>query len=167
MQNLYIGRAGQAVVMSEFLIRGYNVAAPEVDRGDDLFVVRDRDGDLRRIQVKTASARDRTYGYSAEFLTRYDRLMRLSKPDVTFVFVVRRHNRWDELVIIHREELFELHEMHGLGTFDANTQCVKFYLKFTGDNAVTCNDVCLAKYRDDWSEWPPIRHPLQLVATGS
>lgn len=29
------------VVMSEFLDRGYNVAVPEVDVGDDLFVVRD------------------------------------------------------------------------------------------------------------------------------
>ena len=34
--NLYVGRAGQMVVISEFLIRGWNVAVPEVDVGDDL-----------------------------------------------------------------------------------------------------------------------------------
>lgn len=28
-------------VMAEFLVRGYNVAIPEVDIGDDIFVVRD------------------------------------------------------------------------------------------------------------------------------
>jgi len=34
--NLYIGRAGQMAVMAEFLIRGYNVAIPEVDGGRGL-----------------------------------------------------------------------------------------------------------------------------------
>ena len=38
----YVGRAGQLAVMSEFLLRGYNVAIPEVDEGDDVLVVRGR-----------------------------------------------------------------------------------------------------------------------------
>jgi len=59
MQNLYLGSAGQTWVMSEFLARGYNVAVPEVDRGDDLFVVQDESGDFDRIQVKTACATPR------------------------------------------------------------------------------------------------------------
>jgi len=46
--NLYLGRAGQLAVMSEFLTRGWNVAIPEVDIGDDIFVVRDSDGNLSR-----------------------------------------------------------------------------------------------------------------------
>ncbi|MEO0044264.1 MAG: hypothetical protein RL329_3712 [Bacteroidota bacterium] len=29
--NLYLGKAGQLSVMSNFLIRGWNVATPEVD----------------------------------------------------------------------------------------------------------------------------------------
>jgi hypothetical protein len=33
---IYVGQAGQARVMSEFLIHGYNVAVPEIDDGDDL-----------------------------------------------------------------------------------------------------------------------------------
>lgn len=37
--NLYLGHAGQMAVMAEFLVRGYNVAIPEVDVGDDIFVV--------------------------------------------------------------------------------------------------------------------------------
>ena len=37
-QSLYSGRAGQMAVMAEFLIRGYNVAIPEVDVGDDIFL---------------------------------------------------------------------------------------------------------------------------------
>ncbi len=65
MQNLYTGMSGHLGAMSEFLSLGYNVAIPEVDRGDDVFVVRDDDGDLSRIQVKTANARTTQYGYRA------------------------------------------------------------------------------------------------------
>ena len=36
--HLYLGKAGHLTVMSEFLTRGWNVAIPEVDVGDDIFV---------------------------------------------------------------------------------------------------------------------------------
>ncbi|NEQ67117.1 MAG: hypothetical protein F6K21_16740 [Symploca sp. SIO2D2] len=39
--NLYLAQAGQAVVMAEFLARGWNVAVPQVDVGDDLSNYRD------------------------------------------------------------------------------------------------------------------------------
>lgn len=39
--NLYLGKAGQLAAMASFLVRGWNVATPEVDVGDDLFVVED------------------------------------------------------------------------------------------------------------------------------
>ena len=50
--NLYLGRAGEFVVMSHFLMRGWNVAVPEVDIGDDIFVIEDAKGISLRIQVK-------------------------------------------------------------------------------------------------------------------
>ena len=37
----HIGTAGQLAVMSELCFRGYNVAMPEIDIGDDIFVVTD------------------------------------------------------------------------------------------------------------------------------
>jgi len=37
--NLYLGKAGHLMVMAEFLTRGWNVAIPEVDIGNDIFVV--------------------------------------------------------------------------------------------------------------------------------
>lgn len=55
--NLYLGKAGQLVVMSNFLLRGWNVATPEVDVGDDIFVVEDKKGIFYRVQVKTANAK--------------------------------------------------------------------------------------------------------------
>ena len=36
----YIGKAGHLAVMGELALRGYNVAMPEIDEGDDIFVVR-------------------------------------------------------------------------------------------------------------------------------
>jgi hypothetical protein len=41
--------------MSEFLLRGWNVAIPEVDEGDDIFVVRHETSRLMRIQVKASN----------------------------------------------------------------------------------------------------------------
>jgi hypothetical protein len=61
--NLYLGKAGQLVVMSCFLVRGWNVATPEVDVGDDLFVVEDKKGIFYRVQVKTSQATLRENGY--------------------------------------------------------------------------------------------------------
>lgn len=44
--HLYLGKAGHLTVMSEFLLRGWNVAIPEIDIGDDIFVVQDESGTL-------------------------------------------------------------------------------------------------------------------------
>jgi hypothetical protein len=54
--HLYLGKAGHLTVMSEFLTCGWNVAIPEVDVGDDIFVVQDDNGTLRRVQVKTSTS---------------------------------------------------------------------------------------------------------------
>src|ERR1700712_5628661 len=66
-QSLYVGRAGQMAVMAEFLWRGWNVALPEVDVGEDIFVVQDETGELSRVQVKTATAKPLQIGYAAQF----------------------------------------------------------------------------------------------------
>ena len=47
--SLYLGRAGQLAVMSEFVARGWNAAIPEVDVGDDILVIRDEDGSFSRM----------------------------------------------------------------------------------------------------------------------
>jgi hypothetical protein len=65
--NQYLGKAGHLIVMSEFLILGWNVAIPEVDVGDDIFVVQDDNGTLRRIQVKTSASTTRQSGFSGKF----------------------------------------------------------------------------------------------------
>ena len=49
----HLGTAGHYAAMSEFLYRGYNVAVPAVDLGDDVYVVEDQMGTMWRLQVKT------------------------------------------------------------------------------------------------------------------
>jgi len=53
----YVGKAGQLAVMAELAWRGYNVAIPEIDIGDDIFARDDRSGSLSRVQVKTATGK--------------------------------------------------------------------------------------------------------------
>jgi hypothetical protein len=96
--------------MAEFLMRGYNVAIPEVDVGEDLFVVRDRDGELSRIQVKCSVARPKTRGgFSVSFNLRLDQLETPTTPEVHYVFVVRREARWGDFILVAREKLYDMH----------------------------------------------------------
>ena len=106
--HLYVGRAGQLAVMAEFLLRGYNVAIPEVDVGDDIFVVRDRTQGYSRVQVKTALAIATRVGYSARYTVKLDQLVTLSTPDIWYVFANRLENRWQSFVVISRSPLAAL-----------------------------------------------------------
>lgn len=155
-QSLYTGKSGQLAVMAEFVSRGYNVAVPEVDVGDDLFVVRDEDGELSRVQVKTANAREMTDGgHTATFKVPRRQLETPHRPEMNYVFAVRRDDRWDDFLVIERKSLYDLHAVHEIGTeFDGS---VVFALIFSNDD-VSCKGQSLRAYRNDWSRWPRIRH---------
>jgi hypothetical protein len=86
-QHLYTGRSGQMAVMAMFLFRGYNVAVPEVDVGEDVFVVRDADGDLSRIQVKAAIAKGKTK-VSGLFKVALAQLEIEPTPELHYVFTL-------------------------------------------------------------------------------
>ncbi len=72
--HLYLGRAGHLAIMSELLMRGWNVAIPEVDIGDDIFVVHDEKGILQKVQVKTSTATKRVKGFSGQFQVNINQL---------------------------------------------------------------------------------------------
>lgn len=154
-KNLYLGRAGQMAVMAEFLVRGWNAAIPEVDVGDDIFVVRDSDGNLSRIQVKTASSSVRKYGYSAQFNVSLSQLKSPITPELAYVFTVRHNNKWDSFVVIDRSDLFEEHQIHNIGSTTRNNLILTFqYSK----NRVTCSNKDITHYFNNWNKWPPIYH---------
>src|ERR1700710_724741 len=115
-QNLYVGRAGQMAVMAEFLLRGWNVALPEVDVGEDVFAVKDETGELWRVQVKTATAKSLQTGYSAQFNVSLRQLLTRRNPDLVYVFAIRGSEGWEPFVVLGRRELALEHEGNGVGS---------------------------------------------------
>lgn len=154
--NLYLGRAGQIAVMAEFLARGWNVAIPEVDVGDDIFVVRDSDGNLSRIQVKTASVSINKENYSARFNVSLAQLSVPRTPELSYVFTVRRKQAWDSFVIIGRATLFEEFQLYSIGSILKRDKLLLTFF-FSQDNVVGSGRD-FTRYLNNWQQWPPIRH---------
>lgn len=148
----YIGRAGQLAVMSEFLLRGYNVAIPEVDVGDDVLVVNDRAERLWRVQVKTAIGVERGYGFSAPFQVPLLQLMATERTPLYYVFVLRRSDRW-EFMPIAKSVVRTEHLIHDVGARMGESKIL--YLAFR-DEEVLCSGRDWQRFRNNWSAWPII-----------
>jgi len=102
----HLGMAGHYAAMSEFLYRGYNVAVPAVDIGDDVYVVEDQVGTMWRLQVKTSDApevRVGTYQLSRR------QLREIKANELFFMFMIRSVNRW-RFILIRRDKLAELRD---------------------------------------------------------
>jgi len=146
-------------VMAEFLWRGWNVAIPEVDVGDDVFVVRDADGTLYRIQVKTACGTKRSYGFSAQFNVGKHQLQTPRVPDLTYVFTTRLDDQWGPVVVFGRKELYDLHVTHSCGSAIANSIIFSFTYSTTSDRAFAGKwggPVDVSTHINEWSRWPRI-----------
>jgi hypothetical protein len=154
--NLYTGRAGQMAVMAEFLLRGYNVAIPEVDVGDDIFVVTDSSGEYARVQVKTALALPTKTGYSARYLVKLSQLERASTPETWYIFANRLHKRWISFVVVSRQTLYTLYDLYQIGAL-SSTGLFSLYVSYTENNAI-CSGQDLSTYLDNWQQWPPVIH---------
>lgn len=153
-KSLYLGHAGQMAVMSEFLARGYNVAVPEVDVGDDIFVVRDDSGEYYRIQVKTSIANKTRNGYSTRYTLKFKQLETFSVPETWYVFASRLDGDWLSFIVISRQELFELYTLHQIGSV-TKTGSLSLYFSHT-DEGVVCSNQDLTPYLNKWSYWPNI-----------
>ena len=158
-KDLYTGRAGHLAVMAELLIRGWNTAIPEVDVGDDVFVVHDSDGNLHRVQVKTTATSkllNNGRGYTSQFKVPLLQLETPKSPDITYVFAVRVYDNWDAFVVIDRETLYREHQEHGIGSKDKNSLVLR--LRFEGTRII-CSRHDLSQYRNDWDTlFPVIEH---------
>jgi len=155
--NLYIGKAGHLAIMSEFLMRGWNVAIPEVDIGDDIFVVKDENGDLRRVQVKTGSAnyKKNPEKYSSSFQIPIDQVETIKSPLIYYIFIVRKQNSWTHPLIIRQDILLDHIVIDKIGSKYKST--VVLYFSFS-DRKVLCSKQNFSKYIDDYADFPIINH---------
>ena len=140
-------------MMAELLIRGWNTAIPEVDVGDDIFVVHDDAGDMHRVQVKTAVAKPLKSGYRAQFNISLSQLETQITPDIIYVFAIRLDDHWDAFVLIDRETLHREHSLHGIGSEYEDRLTLR--LRFAGAR-ITCGGRDLSQYRNNWEAYFPI-----------
>lgn len=154
-RKLYVGRAGQMAVMAEFLLRGWNVALPEVDMGDDVFVVHDRENDFSRIQVKTAVGKAQAGGYSAQFKVGRQQLDDTRLPEVRYIFLTRWQGRWDVFVIVPQTELRVEQDVHHAGSEVENS--IVFRLVFVDGKVKAAGDRDWSGFLNKWSHWERIQ----------
>ena len=148
----HVGKAGHLAVMAEFLLRGYNVAMPEVDIGDDIFVVEDRGGQLWRVQVKTGICKAKGTGHEVKVAASLPQLKERRTPDLFYVFALRFEDRW-EFLVVPRELLLAERQDHNAGSVSDDR--VLFTLRI--DSAgVSCSGRDWQAWRNDWGEWPVI-----------
>lgn len=149
----YTGKAGQLAVMGEFTLRGYNVAMPEIDKGDDVFVVRDDTGAMWRLQVKTSSGVQQQNSRRFQFRVRENMIQTAQTPELHFVFVMRSGDRW-RFMIMDRAVLRNYAVNNNLGSLHKGHRQITITLNNNG--AATCSNVSLSNHLEDWNTWPPL-----------
>lgn len=110
--------------MAELLLRRWNVAIPEVDVGDDIFVVRHETRELRCVQVKTSLGASGGF----QFNVALQQIESVALDPLFFVFVLRVGSGWSFLVF-RRTELEDLYSQQHFGTLVAKTGAVLFRVK--------------------------------------
>jgi hypothetical protein len=143
----HIGKAGELAARGEFLLRGYNVAIPEVDMGDDVWVVLDETGQMWRIQVKTTTGKRKAYGYSGRFWISVKQLAAPAFPNLIYVLVLRKACGQWEFVVIPQPDLQEEHAIHKAGNVQGDT--LQLYLTFR-EAVVLCSTRDWQRYRNNF-----------------
>lgn len=142
--------------MSEFLTRGWNVAIPEVDIGDDIFVVQDDNGTLRRVQVKTSTSTLRKNSFSGQFTIPISQLLNYpANSPVYYVFMVRHRDNWSKPVLIRQDYLLDHFDKDNIGS--AHEGMVKLYFSYT-EAEVKCSGINFTRYVTDFTDFPLIEH---------
>ena len=159
--DLYLGRAAQLFVMSEFIVRGYNAAIPEVDIGDDILVIRDVDDSLSKIQVKATntcheltSAKNQGV-FRVQFNISKEQLLRDPVAPFYFIFLIRRDEQWCEPLIFPQQILSNDFISGNIGTEHMGK--VKLWFKVSPDGTIMCQQVDYSKQSANWSYWPIVR----------
>jgi hypothetical protein len=154
--HLYLGKAGQFAVMSELLCRGWNVAVPEVDIGDDIFVVRDANGEFIRVQVKTSTTTQRESSYSVQFNLPLSQLKREVTPELVYISAIRHEPQgWAGHIVITRSALYSIYQNAAI---QAQSDNITLYFSFKSSEKIMCWDYNFASFWNNFEIFPTIVH---------
>lgn len=172
-KKTHFGRAGEFFAMSELLLRGWNVAVPVVDVGDDVFVIDDRDKTTWRLQVKTATLNTKEVVEGNKKASVREAKITLSRTqlkqqleiELIYFFLVRADEAWTWF-IVQREVLAEVHAKHlekphktrgpaPKADKDATSDGLALTLRFGGKGEVRAWSSDFGLYR---GKWPPALH---------
>ncbi len=155
--------AGHYAAMSEFLYRGYNVAVPAVDIGDDVYVVEDQVGTMWRLQVKTSDALDVRVG---TYQLSRRQLREIKANELFFMFTIRWAGRW-RFILIPRDKLADIRDAFEQADrsrrrgrppatdADAKTDALALRIEWSDADAIGWG-VSFARYLDQWPDtFPP------------
>jgi hypothetical protein len=166
-KTTHFGRAGEFFAMSELLLRGWNVAVPVVDVGDDVFVIDDRDKATRRLQVKTSAMKPSDSGdgstLRAVFNLSRTQLRSPHEIELYYMLVMRTATRW-RFLVVSRGDLFEIRDAYvetagkraGFGRrplADEGAKTDELLLKVEIDSdEIKGWGTSLSKYLDQWPD---------------
>ena len=139
--------------MSEFLTRGWNVAIPEVGIGDDIFVVQDDNGTLRRVQVKTSTSTQRQNSFSGQFNIPLEQMNNIANIPVHYVFIGRHNGGWTKPIIIRQDYLLNYFQSDNIGSEHGDS--LNLYFSYY-EGKVECSGFDFSKYVSDFTDFPLI-----------
>ncbi|MFG6892090.1 hypothetical protein ACGYTX_08375 [Burkholderia pseudomallei] len=154
----YVGKAGHLAVTGELCLRGYNVAMPEIDKGDDIFVVRDDSGAMWRLQVKTSlGSKPSARRWRYQFRIRNSAIQNSQTPELHFVFVMRKGRRTWRYLIMDRAVLRNYVNSQSVGS--EGPEYTQLWITLgdeDGRTIATCSKVDLSHHLEDWNTWPEL-----------
>lgn len=170
------GMSGHFACMSYFLRRGYNVAVPVVDLGDDIIVIHEGVHEIRRVQVKSGNPlrRQRTAGLSVQeirFTLSRSQLAETGDAELHYMLMAWVWERWSFILLsqddLRARKVLSERRVRARGGVpradgEARSDSLSLTISFTreivtGDEDATLWGQSLASFLNNWSHaWPDL-----------
>lgn len=156
------GTAGQLAVAAVFARRGYNVAIPMIDEGEDLLVRNDHTSKIWSVQVKTATPGVRTTTHQ-KYQFGLKRTQLRDGPGHLWYALV-----WPSIdpsgwgyFIMRRDTLERYHRTRGAGSHNASTGKITLNLSVPLDpsshhHMLSKTLINVDRWIDNFAQWPDI-----------
>ncbi|MCY4013946.1 MAG: hypothetical protein OXG82_14670 [Gammaproteobacteria bacterium] len=145
-RDLFTGKAGEHAVISQFLVRHWQVAVPEVDVGDDLLIASDL-SEVLRVQVKTSRAMEQKRCYVGRFNVPITQTTTPDTPELTYIFAVYRDQRWSDFIVVPRRHLHDEYSTYQGAAIGRKQWTLR--IRFQG-TSVICGGRDWTRFRDAW-----------------